>query len=154
MKLKLLFCLILKNLIIHVLAQQKSSSLRKADALTVDLKKNGKITVPSSKTNITFDSSEFEKDEKIYFKITATRFTNEVIYFEFFDNLNRQTSYYHLRYIYNYKEDYEFDKEIKYYTIKKSFDNIGYSDGIYLMICFYFEGDVKLKIQKKIKIQQ
>ena len=145
MKLNLLFSLILKTLIIHVLTQEEVSSLRKIEALTVDLKKYGKITVSSSKTNITFDSSEFEKDEKIYFKITATRFTNEVIYFEFFDNLNRDTSYYHLKYIYSNDEDSEFDKEIKYYIIKKSSDNIGSSNGKYLMIYFYCEGDVEIE---------
>ncbi len=145
MKLKLLFSLILKTLIIHVLTQEEGSSLRKIEALTVDLKKYGKITVSSSKTNITFDSSEFEKDEKIYFKITATRFTNEVIYFEFFDNLNRDTSYYHLKYVNSNDEDSEFDKEIKYYIIKKSSDNIGSSNGKYLMIYFYCEGDVEIE---------
>ena len=88
LKFKLLFYLIFNILTIHVLTQKKGSSLRKTEDLTVDLQKNGKISVPSGTKKIIFNSSEFKKDEEIYFKITAERFIDERIYFEFLDKLN------------------------------------------------------------------
>ena len=52
----------------------------------IDLKKYEKCTVPSSDRHIIFDSSEFNKDEEIYFKITADIFNKDEILYQFFDD--------------------------------------------------------------------
>ena len=146
LKFKLLFYLILNILTIHVLTQKKGWSLRKTEDLTVDLQKNGKISVPSGTEKIIFNSSEFKKDEEIYFKITAEKFNDERIYFEFLDNLNGYLSFFHtLKYVYCTDKDDKFMKEIKYYTIKKSSENLGSLQGKYLLIEFFCEDDVEIE---------
>ena len=151
MKLKFLFYLIFNIFIIHVLTQEKGSSLRKIEILSVDFQKNGKITVPSNTEKIIFNCTKFKKDEEIYFKITAKKFNDERIYFEFLDNLNGYLSFFHsLKYVYCTEKDDGLDKEVKYYTIKKSFYNLGSVQGKYLLIKFYCEGDVEIEnIEKK-----
>jgi len=151
LKLKLLFYLIYNILIIQVLTQEKGSSLRKTETLSIDFQKNEKITVHSNKEKIIFNCSEFKKDEEIYFKITAKRFIDEKIKFEFLDNLNGYFSIFHNLYNAYYTEkDDGLDKEVNYYTIKKSFYNVGLIQGKYLLIKFYCEGDVEIEnIEKK-----
>ena len=125
LKLKFLFYLIYNILIIQVLTQEKGSSLRKTETLSIDFQKNEKITVHLNKEKIIFNCSEFKKDEEIYFKITAKRFIDEKIKFEFLDNLNGYFSIFHNLYNAYYTEkDDGLDKEVNYYTIKKSFYNV------------------------------
>ena len=57
----------------------------------VDLKKYDKIIVGESYNSerfIIFDSSDFKEGDKIYFKITASEFLDDAIYFEFYDDPN------------------------------------------------------------------
>jgi hypothetical protein len=79
-------------------------------------------------------------------------------FFEFLDNLSRDTSHISLKYVFSTYEYDDSDKEVKYYTIKKSKGNIGSSNGKYLMIYFYCEGDVEIenveKIEKKLDMPQ
>ena len=52
----------------------------------IDLKKYEKVTVPATDRVIIFDSSDFKKDEEIYFKITADSFTKDYLLYKFFDD--------------------------------------------------------------------
>ena len=144
MKFHLLFYLIFKILIIHVLSQNGGSSPNQGDSLKVDLEKYKKTTVPYYKNYIVFDSSDFKKDEKIYFKITASRFLYDQIDFEFFDNLQNFTSI-NPRYTTSTSKSDDDDVEIRYYTIEKASSNLGSSEGKYLIIYFYCEGDVEIE---------
>ena len=146
LKFKLFFYLIFNVLIIHVLTQKKGLSLRKTEEFTVDLKKNEKITVSSSKEKIIFDSSEFKKDENIYFKITAEVFKEKIIEFEFLDNLiGYKIIAKNLKSVYYTIEDNKFFNEEKYYTIKKTSQNLDPLEGKYLLIKFYCAGDVEIE---------
>lgn len=50
------------------------------------LKKDEKITLEENKNVVVFDSDSFSEGDKIYFKITATKFNDEDIMFEFYDD--------------------------------------------------------------------
>ena len=147
LNLKLLFYLIFNILIIHVLTQKKGPSLRRNENLSVDFQKNGKITLSSLyREQIIFNCSDFKKDEEIYFKITAEKFKDEYISFEFLDNLNGYFSYLHRqKSLYSTDKDETLTKEIRYYTIKKSSENLGRLQGKYLLIKLNCEGDVEIE---------
>jgi len=147
MKFILLFYLILKILIIHVLTQNGGSPSEHYALydLAVDLEKYKKITISSYNFYIVFDSSDFKIDEEIYFKITAEGgFARPEIYYEFFDNLKNYTSI-NIKPAYSTNDRSDDDGEIRYYTIKKSSSNLGSSEGKYLIIFFYCEGLVEIE---------
>ena len=114
-----------------------------------NLKKYGKITTLDY--YIIFDSSEFKKDEEIYFKITANSFLEEYIKYKFFDDeaSMRDVNYLNLNY-YAFKkveplitEHDKNDKSVtKYYTIKKSERDLVSLGAKYLVIVFDCNGYV------------
>ena len=99
----------------------------------VDLEKYGKITVPVGpifERFIIFDSSGFSKGSKIYFKITATEFSNDKIDFEFYDDPNDYTPKANLAYVYPTDTSTNYQRGVlvsvtNYYTIEKSSRNLG-----------------------------
>ena len=115
----------------------------------IDLKKYGKITVPASDGFIIFDSSDFSKGAKIYFKITASDFTDDAIYFEFYDDPNDYISNQNLAYVYPTDTSVKYDSVTNYYTIEKSSRNLGSLKGKYLIIYFYCLGNVEIENTKK-----
>lgn len=122
----------------------------------VDLKKYDKITVPVSSSSdnerfIIFDSSDFSEGSKIYFKITATDFIYDEIYFEFFDDPNAYIpkTYNELDYVYPKDTSTSSESVTNYYTIEKKSRYLGSLEGKYLIIYFYCYGSVEIENTKK-----
>lgn len=153
MKLKIFYYLILKIIIINVLSQEEAELEEEIEegleeeleekniTLTVNLKKKGKITVPLTENFIVFDSSEFNKDEKIYFKITSDFFIKKTISFEFFDDLVLYGKYLTKKNTYQgitaeCTIKYEDDDEAKFCTIEKTSEYLGSYKGDYLILYF------------------
>ena len=146
MNLNILFFIFFKIIIINDI-------LTTSYSIDVDLKKYKKITVTKSPSGpyyeryIIFDSSDFKKGDKIYFKITMTLFTYEYIYYKFFDDLN------------NYQpipedtdsvaptqtDNYNENEITNYYTIEKNDRNLGSLEGKYLAIFFYGYGNALIE---------
>ena len=93
----------------------------------IDLKKHEIVTVPATDRVIIFDSSDFKKDEEIYFKITADSFTKDYLLYKFFDDGRSMND----EVLDNYKKatpsktenEYkngEIESVTKYFTIKKA----------------------------------
>ena len=122
----------------------------------IDLKKYEKCTVPSSDRHIIFDSSEFNKDEEIYFKITADIFNKDEILYQFFDDAAAMSNVDFNTYktAKCSKTDKEFNhgdvvSQTNYYTIKKSERDLGSLEGKYLVIVFNCEGNVLIENTKE-----
>jgi len=115
----------------------------------IDLKKYGKITVPASDGFIIFDSSDFSKGSKIYFKITASDFTDDAIYFEFYDDPNDYIPNDNFAFVYPTDTSINHDSVTNYYTIEKSSRNLGSLKGKYLIIYFYCYGNVEIENTKR-----
>ena len=122
----------------------------------VDLKKHKKVTVPASDRLIIFDSSDFEKGEEIYFKITADSFNKDYLLYKFFDNGVSMSN----EDLDNYKKstpsktDNKYDggeivSVTKYYTIKKDERELGSLEGKYLVIVFDCAGNVLIENTKE-----
>ncbi len=116
------------------------------------LKKHSKITVSGTDGVVIMDTSDFQINDKIYLKITATYFEDSSIYYGFIDNLDNyeledydslapsktQTTY--------YNDDVE---QTKYYTIKKDSSHLPNNmKGNYLIIYFYCIGKVTVENTK------
>ena len=121
-----------------------------------DLRRYERITVNASETLIIFDSSEFKKDEEIYFKITADKFKDDYIYYKFFDDFDIMTTTDVLTYepVEYSKTDKEYSNgevisQTNYYTIKKSERDLGSLEGKYLAIIFNCEGNVTIENTKE-----
>ena len=122
----------------------------------IDLKKYEKVTVSSSDNHIIFDSSDFKKDEEIYFKITADSFTKDYIEYKFYDEAapmsNPDFSTFSKATPSKTENEYE-NGEIKsvtkYFTIKKSERDLGSLEGKYLVIVFECTGNVLIENTKE-----
>lgn len=159
MKLKIFYYLILIILIINILSQEEEDLGEKLNeefddfynkkniTLTVNLTKQEKITVDDLESFIVFDSSKFDINEKIYFKLTADFFIEKNIYFEFIDEL----VYYgnHLSKANKYQAEcttkYVDEDEVKYCTIEKAPQYLGSYKGNYLILLFNCGGAVTIE---------
>ena len=113
-----------------------------------DLKKYDKTTVQGgngAEKFIIFDSSEFSKGDKIYFKITADNFESEEIYFEFFDDPNDYTPKSRWAPEYPTSTSESRNSITKYYNIEKSSRNLGSLEGKYLVIYFWCYGNIEIE---------
>ena len=114
-----------------------------------NLKKYGKVV--TSDYYIIFDSSDFKKDEEIYFKITADSFDENYLLYKFFDDeasISNVRSYA----LSSFKkveplitEDGSDKSVTKYYTIQKSERNLVSLEGKYLVIFFDCNGNVLIE---------
>ena len=111
----------------------------------VDFKKNGKHTTESSNEYgwAIFDSSEFKKGDEIYFKVTADHFTNNLLYFYFYDEpadiIEHESNVANLKHVkYSGKHDNKKNKiktsETAYFTVIKNDENLGSLKGNYLLL--------------------
>ena len=94
---------------------------------------------------VIFDSSEFSKGDKIYFKITADDFAYEEIYFEFFDDPNDYTPKSRWAAEYPTSTSESHNSITKYYTIEKSSRNLGSYEGKFLVIYFWCYGNIEIE---------
>ena len=110
------------------------------------LKKGQRITVPKSYNSFIFDSESFEKGDEISFKITAYKFIDDEIKFEFLDDNPEAPTY-----AKDYRQSPEIRKDAEdvydsdvwegegqtyYYTIKKDEKYLNEIEGKYLAIYF------------------
>lgn len=107
----------------------------------VDFKKNGKYPTESSNEYgwAIFDSSDFKKGDEIYFKVTADHFTNNLLYFYFYDEpadiIEHESNVANLKYVsYSKKENNKNNGETAYFTVKKNDENLGSLKGNYLLL--------------------
>ena len=108
------------------------------------LKKYEKITIPSGNNIAIFDSSEFKKGDTIYFKITANSFIDEKLYYEFYDNYEKQD--------FSMEENVSPSKSksgTNYYRIKKDSRVLGSLEGKYLALNFECTGNVEIENTKE-----
>ena len=108
------------------------------------LKKYEKITIPSGNNIAIFDSSEFDKGDTIYFKITATSFIDEKLYYEFYDNYNFQDFT-----MEEYVSPSKSTSGTNYYRIKKDSRVLGSLEGKYLALNFECTGNVEIENTKE-----
>ena len=137
MRIHILFSILL------ILIIKESISDATEETITIDLKKYERITVPASESLIIFDSSEFKKDEEIYFKITADKFYSKYILYKFFDDGEAMSNtdldtYKKVKYSQTDKEysDGEVVSQTSYYTIKKR-QRFGFFRRKIFSYCFY-----------------
>ena len=124
MRIHILFSILLILIIKEYISEGRRTTT--TYVFKVDLKKYEKVIVPSSEDHIIFDSSEFKKGEKIYFKITADKFYSKYILYKFFDDGEAMSNtdldtYKKVKYSQTDKEysDGEVVSQTSYYTIKK-----------------------------------
>ena len=110
---------------------------------TVFLNKFEKKTVSVTDLFIYFNSTDFKKGEKIYFKISSQTFKHPYLSFEFFDDEDPKTNYNPGTQdkTYRTKEDDKAVGELYYFTIKKENKYLKNLEGKYLTIYFYCNGD-------------
>ena len=117
------------------------------------LKKYGNIS--TYKKNIVLDSSDFDKGDEIYIKISG-EFSSQYISFRFYDNLEEWTgTIVGFRNEYPTKTDDKRDSnnalmyQIRYYTIEKKKDYLDSIKGNYLVIYTDMEGKYEIENTEK-----
>lgn len=119
--------------------------INNAFTLNVDFQKYGEYTANTEKWVI-FDSSEFNKEDEIYFSVNSVKYSGKNLLFDFFDDLSNPIDFNNdpnkksVKYIQkdsNYKKygnTKSLESEDAYFTVEKNNENLGSFEGKYLAL--------------------
>ena len=110
--------------------------LCKASISFTYLQKGKNITVSVSEEEIIFNSTDFKENDDIKFEIRATSFTDDTLYYFFYDVNINVDNLLNVSPLYSKNED---GYEVKIYTISKT--NLDNLKGNYLYLLFFCEGE-------------
>lgn len=106
---------------------------------------------------IIFDPTGFQVGETMFFKISATEFNDDFLYYEYLDDLENYEFNFNLKKLHEVKsyykkepdEDSKSSKAIHYFKIVKSKEDLGNLEGKYLLLYCNFDGTAEIVNTKK-----